>query len=186
MNSRTQNILEAAQIVFARYGVSKTTMSDIAREAGVARQTVYNAFATKNEVLREVVRLEIKRSIAATQEAWAATRSLEERIEAFHQNGPLRWYQVLCSSPEMADLLEGMNDIANEEMQRGEAAWKTLFVKMLNDLGVRSRDPKITIVDLADYIFYTAKNAKYGVQDLESLQRRLQVSKRSVLMMTGV
>ena len=59
MNSRTQNILEAAQIVFARYGVSKTTMSDIAREAGVARQTVYNAFATKNEVLREVVRLEI-------------------------------------------------------------------------------------------------------------------------------
>ena len=56
MTEKNSQILDAAQSVFARYGVSKTTMNDIAREAGIARQTLYNKYPGKSEVLRACVR----------------------------------------------------------------------------------------------------------------------------------
>ena len=51
MDERHLDILKAAWAMFARYGFGKTTMSDIANEAGVARQTVYNAFSSKDSSL---------------------------------------------------------------------------------------------------------------------------------------
>lgn len=53
--------------LFARYGVKRTSMGDIAREGGVARQTLYNSFNNKDAVLRihiqvytEIVIVEIR------------------------------------------------------------------------------------------------------------------------------
>ena len=50
MNEREKKIIEAAVEVFHRYGVKRASMSDIADEAGVSRQTVYNAFSNKDEL----------------------------------------------------------------------------------------------------------------------------------------
>jgi len=52
-------ILHAADRMVGHYGFRKTTMEDIAREAGVSKRTIYVYFATKEEVgmslLRRVV-----------------------------------------------------------------------------------------------------------------------------------
>ena len=42
-----ERILEAAEACFARFGITKTTLGDVASEAGVARVTVYRQFADK-------------------------------------------------------------------------------------------------------------------------------------------
>ena len=43
-------ILAAAETIFARYGFRKTTVDDIAKEAGLSRATVYLYFASKEEI----------------------------------------------------------------------------------------------------------------------------------------
>jgi AcrR family transcriptional regulator len=43
-------LLDAVERMLARYGYQKTTMDDIAREAGVAKRTIYMHFASKEEV----------------------------------------------------------------------------------------------------------------------------------------
>lgn len=43
-------LLQAAQRAFARYGVRKTTLEDIAKEAGLSRSTIYRALGTKDEI----------------------------------------------------------------------------------------------------------------------------------------
>jgi AcrR family transcriptional regulator len=43
-------VLDAAERLLARLGYQKTTMDDIAREAGVGRRTIYLHFAGKEEV----------------------------------------------------------------------------------------------------------------------------------------
>lgn len=43
-------ILDAANRLFARYGYRKTTVEDIAREAGIGKGTVYLHFVSKEEV----------------------------------------------------------------------------------------------------------------------------------------
>jgi len=45
-----RRILEAALTLFARHGFKRSSMADIAREAGVARATLYLRFADKSAV----------------------------------------------------------------------------------------------------------------------------------------
>jgi AcrR family transcriptional regulator len=49
-----QSLLEAAQKLFAERGVVRTTVGDIAEEADVARQTVFNHFAYKEALALEL------------------------------------------------------------------------------------------------------------------------------------
>ena len=42
--------------MFSRYGVKRTSMVDLAQEAGVSRQTLYNVFRNKDDVLRALIR----------------------------------------------------------------------------------------------------------------------------------
>ena len=69
-----QRILEAARECFAQFGNEKTTLSDVARVAGVARQTLYRHFPTRSALLEAVDGLEDERMRrAATQVATRAT-----------------------------------------------------------------------------------------------------------------
>ncbi len=50
-----QQILAAAETVIARYGVSKTTMDDIGKQAGVSRPTVYRYFGDRDNLLGALI-----------------------------------------------------------------------------------------------------------------------------------
>ncbi len=80
---RTAEILSAASKVFGEKGFGRATVEDIAREAGIAKGTVYLYFSSKEEVYRAAFACyvgELKdRSIAALRSAG----SVEEAIRAF-------------------------------------------------------------------------------------------------------
>lgn len=116
MNDRNLMLLQAAQAVFARYGVRKTTMNDIAREAGVARQTLYNAYPSKEAVLRATLRFVSDQTMAAVDAKWHLQSSLSDKLDTFFELGPLNWYDIVQNSPEAADLIDGINAIAQDEM----------------------------------------------------------------------
>ena len=48
-------MLDAARTCVARVGIAKTTLDDVAREAGCARATVYRNFAGKQDLLQAMV-----------------------------------------------------------------------------------------------------------------------------------
>lgn len=48
-------ILDAAARMFARYGIEKTTIDDIAEQAGVSRSMIYRHFGSRDEILTGVV-----------------------------------------------------------------------------------------------------------------------------------
>ena len=55
MVEKTQQlILDAALAEFAHYGFQKTTLKDIAAQAGVSRPTVYSFFKNKDQIFRSV------------------------------------------------------------------------------------------------------------------------------------
>lgn len=57
-----ERIVNAAEECFARYGVGKTTVEDIAAAAGVSRATVYRSFAGgRDEVILAVVLRDLRR-----------------------------------------------------------------------------------------------------------------------------
>lgn len=77
-----ERLLEAAYACVARYGLAKTTMEDVGREAGLSRATVYRYFPQgKDQLVREVV-------------AWEAGRFFE------------RLTRAVAHHVDLADLLE--------------------------------------------------------------------------------
>lgn len=79
---RTQ-ILDAARQNFTRYGVADTTVDGIAKTAGVAKGTVYLYYASKDEVLKQILTEDLQEYHRTTVPAIGGPGSLDDRVAAF-------------------------------------------------------------------------------------------------------
>ncbi|MBE1470391.1 helix-turn-helix domain-containing protein [Kibdelosporangium phytohabitans] len=57
----TTRVLDGAYDQFCRMGIRRSTMEDVAKQAGVSRITVYRRFTTKEELVKQVVQREFRR-----------------------------------------------------------------------------------------------------------------------------
>src|SRR5258706_3056976 len=57
--TQQDRVLDGALACVARVGLGKTTLDDVAREAGCARATVYRCFANKQQLLVALVAREV-------------------------------------------------------------------------------------------------------------------------------
>jgi AcrR family transcriptional regulator len=107
-SERRAHILSAAERLFRHYGPGKTTIGDIAREAGIGVGSVYLEFSSKDEIVEELARQRHDRVLDAMR---AAARSgsfarrlalaLEARVEALldlAEQGAHACDLVLCAA----------------------------------------------------------------------------------------
>lgn len=57
MSNKAKEILTAAMRLFSEVGYHGSSMRAIAREAGIVQSSIYNHFASKEEVLREIANM---------------------------------------------------------------------------------------------------------------------------------
>ena len=181
MNDRNLILLQAAQNVFARFGVSKTTMNDIAREAGVARQTLYNAYPSKEAVLRATLRFGADQSMAAVEAKWRKQTTLSDKLDTFFEMVPLYWYDAVQSSPEAADLIDGINTIAQDELLEIAKESNARFEALILAHTPNGLVLHVTAMEIADFFYSSSMNAKYTAENRGVLEARLKVLKKSVL-----
>lgn len=80
---RRAEILDAARKVFARKGFALGIMDEIAREAGIAKGTIYLYFRSKTEVYQALLAHDMKVLQASTLERIDAQPTLSGKIRAF-------------------------------------------------------------------------------------------------------
>ncbi len=73
-------ILDAAERLLARFGYKKTTMEDIAREAGLGKRTLYLHFPGKEAVALSTIDRIVERLTGQLREVAAAVGPFEERL----------------------------------------------------------------------------------------------------------
>jgi AcrR family transcriptional regulator len=124
-------ISETATELFARRGFEQTTIADVAREAGVAKMTVTNYFALKEDLVFDL-RAEIVDRLAAAVRTRAPDRSvldairaafdrgLDDRDPTFGFLGP-RFAEMVRSSPALVTSERSMLD-AQEQALAAELA----------------------------------------------------------------
>jgi AcrR family transcriptional regulator len=105
---REERILDAATTLLVRWGYRKTTIDDVAREAGVGKGTIYLHWKDKNELFRAAIWREQQRY----------SEELQRRIATDPQGGLLHRITVhgmlaALSNPLMTALLSGNSDIFN-------------------------------------------------------------------------
>ena len=97
--SPRERVLDGALACVARVGLGKTTLDDVAREAGCARATVYRCFPGKQALFAAVLERELDALGTRVIDAASATGSLADAIVAvilagsdtFHSHAALRF-----------------------------------------------------------------------------------------------
>jgi AcrR family transcriptional regulator len=76
-------VIVAAQMLFQKYGFSKTTMEDIAKTMGRGKSTLYYYYKSKNEIFEAVIQKEADEVFSTVSEATRKASSAEEKLEAY-------------------------------------------------------------------------------------------------------
>ena len=76
-----ENILQAAQSLFARLGLKKVTTDDIARKAHVSKATIYKYYKNKKDIFDEVVRRAAERIIQDIREAVERENTVKAKLK---------------------------------------------------------------------------------------------------------
>ncbi|HVB23268.1 MAG TPA: TetR/AcrR family transcriptional regulator [Ktedonobacteraceae bacterium] len=122
---REERLLDAATTLLVRWGYRKTTIDDVAREAGVGKGTIYLHWKDKNELFQAAI----------VREQHRYSKDLQRRIAADPQGGLLHrvvTHGMLAtfSNPLVAAVIRGNSDIFNGLIGTYEPAF---FNQLLGD-----------------------------------------------------
>ncbi len=92
MENTTQNIgndevreqvVQAARLVFARFGYKKTALDDIARESRKGKSTIYYYFKSKDEIFKAVIDAEAEIRKQAIQAQISQINNSEQKLKTY-------------------------------------------------------------------------------------------------------
>lgn len=83
LSKKRDTILEAAEKIFARFGIKKTTMEEIAKAARIGKSTLYYYFRSKEEVYAEVIEKESALLKSKLQQAIDEVQDPKEQLSAY-------------------------------------------------------------------------------------------------------
>ena len=102
-------ILDAAERLLARFGYKKTTMEDIAREAGLCKRTLYLHVSSKEAVALSTIDRIVDRLTGQLRAVAAAEGSPEERLrEMLLRRVLVRFDSVRHYSHSLDELFESL------------------------------------------------------------------------------
>jgi AcrR family transcriptional regulator len=123
--NRVEQVADAALRLFARYGYKRTSMDDIAKEAGLAKATLYLHFKGKDDVFRAMLALLGQRVDARCREVLASTGPFGERLAALlraHHGGA---FAAFGAGEHLIELKAVIASVAGEQL----LAFEEIFVR---------------------------------------------------------
>ena len=131
-------IVQAARRVFQKWGLNKTTMEDIAREAGKGKSTLYYYFESKDEIFDTLLEIEIGALLTRAKAAVAAVDSAKEKLRSY----VVASLAELKNTAALYDIVRGEmrgNPHFLEKITEKFAAGELKFMKEILALGVKQR-----------------------------------------------
>lgn len=171
--TRKEKIMLVAASIFQRVGFEKTSMADVAREAGVARQTVYNLFKDKDDLFRSYMTYALDQQRAELQTAWDTASDFNQVYDAFIEKVVFVWFDKTAAFPDVAASRQTIHLLAED-----------LLSDFATDViaGIEARLPQkagfeegaaMTRRGFAEFMYWSAVNAKFDAPDRAALERRI-------------
>jgi AcrR family transcriptional regulator len=128
---RRAEILDAALRVFGQYGYRRTSMDDIAREAGIAKGTVYLSFTSKEEVFQALGQRLALRMLAGAEAASRRPGTTADKLAAMHAAWFGTYAETIRRSPHAAELLDAKHRLSADLVADASSRYKRLVRDVL-------------------------------------------------------
>jgi AcrR family transcriptional regulator len=139
-NDKRSRILDAAQSLFLRYGVKRTALDDVVREAGIAKGTLYLYFDSKDALFAAIAERLCAEMLSNAEEAIASSASITSRIVACLDAYIGSMHRLTAQSPHIAELTESKEAVAAAIYGTFNRKMKDLLRKVLKDGGIERGD----------------------------------------------
>lgn len=171
-------VIKAAYDVFARYGLARTTMQDIAKAAGLSRPALYLVFANKEDIFSAVVQIAFHQKLQNISDKTAQLDNASERLLTACLMWTVPSFKILKNLPDAADMF----DLDRSEVQQGYDNFQAYLAELFCELSAEhSSLPTLTkpqAADLAQALLYGLRGIKQTSSSEEELNKltRLLVS----------
>jgi AcrR family transcriptional regulator len=133
-------ILDAVDVLLARYGYKKMTMDDVARQVGIGKGTIYLHFPGKEELVLAHIDRIAERVVTGLREIAAAPESPGARLRRMLVHRVLfRFDSVLHYSQNLSDLLSSVRSALLARRETHFASEAEVFAEVLR-AGARAGD----------------------------------------------
>ncbi len=147
-DTRLKRILLAALTLFGRHGFQRTSMADIAREAGIARATLYLRFCEKRAVFEALASTLVDEALAQAEAAWVAGAPLSENIAATLLAKDLGFFRMINTTPHGVELMELDAELTAAHIVRLDEGFAALLARRGREAVQGGAD--LTVFDNAD------------------------------------
>jgi AcrR family transcriptional regulator len=172
-----ERILTAAFTLFGRYGFKRTSMEDIASEAGLSRAGVYLQFRNKEDIFRELAGGLHEEALSGAEAALRSDQPLPKRLQAAVEAKTLRMIEVIHASPHGSELIDEKNrlcgDLAVDSELRFQGMLARAFKHADEENQIDLRDPGLTPAQAAELFAGAVSGLKGAETTADVYKKRL-------------
>jgi AcrR family transcriptional regulator len=132
---KRQLIMDSAMAVVLRYGFQRTTMEDVAKEAGISRPALYLMFKNKTEIYRALAGSVMGEALGRAEVALSAQGDIEARVFAAVKTGILDPTEFLMATAHGAELIDMKHTMAAEALQDWRVKKAAMLAEALDESG---------------------------------------------------
>lgn len=111
---RRQIILDAALKAFVTYGYRRTTMADIAKEAGISRPALYLQFSSKDDIYRAKFMELVEETRLHLRAALKGGGTLGDRLGRAARAAIFEPFRMILNTPHGAELFDVKHELGPE------------------------------------------------------------------------
>ncbi len=119
--------------LFSQYGYRRTSIDDIAREAEIAKGTVYLSFKSKEEIFRALCESLIERTEAAVKVARETSGPIDERLVAMLEAKFGFLFETVYRSAHAAELMDSKNRLSADLFAQSGRRYMKILREMLGE-----------------------------------------------------
>src|SRR5882757_3436432 len=171
-------ILDAALGLFLRYGVKRTSVDDVAREAAIAKGTVYLYFDSKDALFAAIAERICDDLLGRARRTIASPAPLAERLVGLLDAHIGILHRLVAQSPHVAELTESKKAFAATAFAAFDREMTALLRGTLNEGGIVRED--------APEMFLAAGFGVIGTGDAAEDTRRLRLTALVETLLAGL
>lgn len=176
-DDRLDQILDAAYASFTRHGVKRTTMDDIASEAGMSRAAVYQYVRGKDDAFRRLAQRLFDGALEQTRRDVGRDASVAERLHRVLSTKLELTLGLYADSPHASEMLDAGARLSGDVVEAFTQGLLELAVTTVTDA---SRRGEIVLagskpIDVAEVALALTRGLEMGTGEPQQLRQQLRL-----------
>lgn len=181
MNATEVQILDAAIGALSQYGMRRTSINDIAERAGVSRQTVYNSFGNKDEILRSALLHIAKLSEQRARQKIENSENISEQLDIMFAIFVIEPFNLTHNKKDSEDIFADAETIAKEGLGAFHEIVKNLYAELFAPFAEHLSQKNMSPASLADQVDSACQGFKKNARSVRHLKELLTTQKALIL-----